>query len=356
MTVPPGWKVYTPEDAFAPRPPRAWLAERTFVLPSLNVLYASPGSLKSMIALDLSVCVVAGVPWLAPEKPGRGDAGRAVTQGPVLWVDLDVGTDEMHGRVEAACRTRGVRGKQGLFYLSMPDPIPDFTKWKTVLPVLEVAKDAGARLIVIDNLGYSVGSTDENAPAMAGVMRNFRTLTARTGACVLLIHHERKMTGLHSRAGDRLRGHTSIEGALDLALLMERPTEDSPEVTIRATKNRGPAVEQFGATFDFTHKPDTTELETFRFYGCEAPQSAAAIRSAVLEVVEQSGGLTKGDLTKEVQELLPQKPRPVGVNRVREAIDELARKLMLRVEVGPHAAQLFFPADDPWWVASQVRP
>jgi len=53
-------------------------------------------------------------------------------------------------------------------------------------------------------------------------MAHFRQLVEDHSLALILIHHQRKATGTEARAGDRIRGHSSIEAALDVALLVER--------------------------------------------------------------------------------------------------------------------------------------
>jgi hypothetical protein len=110
------------------------------------------------------------------------------------------------------------------------------------------------QLVVLDNLTTVKGSADENSAAMGKVMGHFRQLAEASSAAVILIHHQRKVAhqgkggDASVRAGDRLRGHSSIEAAVDLALLVERqPHADT--VTLEGTKVRGVGVPPFGAQF-----------------------------------------------------------------------------------------------------------
>jgi hypothetical protein len=73
---------------------------------------------------------------------------------------------------------------------------------------------------------------------MKNVMAALRRAAEATGAHVAVIHHERKSNGMNARAGENIRGSSTIEAALDLALLFHRPDPSRPIVTIKATKNR----------------------------------------------------------------------------------------------------------------------
>ena len=42
-----------------------------------------------------------------------------------------------------------------------------------------------------------------------------------------------------------MRGHSSIEGALDLAMLIERPSLDADDITLQSTKSRDDRIPPF---------------------------------------------------------------------------------------------------------------
>ena len=52
-----GWQTYTLEDAYEPREPLVYVVDSLFSLPSLSIVYGAPGCLKSMLMLDMALCV-----------------------------------------------------------------------------------------------------------------------------------------------------------------------------------------------------------------------------------------------------------------------------------------------------------
>jgi hypothetical protein len=325
-----GWKIYTLAEAYAPRPPVEYVVAGLIPLPSLTIVYAPPGAFKTMLMADLAACVAAGLPWLPPLHAGD-DTQRATSQAPVLWADFDNGPRTMHERIEAVARARELPEDTPLYYVSMPVPWLDASDFSSIEYLAELIMALGARVVIVDNLRDVAGGVDENSAEMGDVMSNFRRLAEDIEAAVILIHHQRKASGISSRAGDTLRGHSSIEAALDLALLIERE-EHADTVRIRATKVRGADVLPFGAVFTFDHREGTAELGKVKFYGVEVEDLAsdAAIRRAILEEVEAGPDVTKGDLTKQVKETLPD----VGVNRIRAQIDYLDTEGKLAVRAG----------------------
>jgi AAA domain len=162
-----------------------------------------------------------------------------------------------------------------LHYVSMPSPWLDASHPIGLAPLEAEIEHYQAQVIVIDNLLLIKGSIEENSAGMGVVMAYLRQLTERYTCVVIPIHHQRKDHGTGGRSGDRLRGHSSIEAALDLALLVERE-DGSNTVTVRSTKTRGADVAPFGAMFTYEHQPGTSELYRARFYGVPIAQDSAA--------------------------------------------------------------------------------
>ena len=194
-------------------------------------------------------------------------------------------------------------------------------------------------MVIIDNLGKIVGKADENSAAMNPIMTNLRWLAEFTGAAVVLIHHQRKTNGIGgSKTGETLRGHSSIEAALDLALLVERE-ERASLITMRSTKTRDVDVYPFGAQFTFEHKPDTSELAAARFFGATVEDNGSdkAIEAAILDAVTAHHPINQSKLEKAVKEALPE----VGHNRVVKIAHAMTRSGALKSSDGAKGARLY---------------
>lgn len=326
------WPIYTLADAYAPRDPLTYVVADLFSLPSLSIVYGPPGCLKSMLLADAALCVAAGLPWLEPLPDSDENTARVTVQVPTLWLDFDNGRRRTDERIEALGRARELAAESTPFsYTCMPTPWLDGSDPASVDSLIKRVNVMSVGLVIVDNLGAVSGDADENSGEMIQVLANFRLLAEETGSAVVLIHHQRKSSGYKGRAGETLRGHSSIEAALDLALLVERE-ERSDAVTIKSTKTRGVDVAPFGALFTYDHKSNTTELGRARFYGVavEDESSDAAVQRAILESVEDEPGIQKRGLIGAVKERLPE----VGVNRIRNAVDRLAHDDKLNVAPG----------------------
>lgn len=333
------WPVYSLADAYKPREPLRYVVHGLFPLGSVSVIYGSPGTLKSLLMADCTVCVAAGKPWLTP-MIGAGGEAKKTTQHPALWLDFDNGAARTHEHFDALGQARSLPADTPLHYVSMPSPWLDMSQRETGDELAAFITHFGAKFVVIDNLGVVSGAADENSPAISQVLSNFRRVAELTGAAIVIIHHQRKSVVPGARRGDSLRGHSSIEAALDLALLVERE-EQADTILVTATKVRGASVYPFGALFTFDHRQDSDELSAARFYGVpvEDTKSDRAIDEAIMIVT--AGCLVKKHvLVAAVKQELPD----VGVNRIRTRIAILTKDRRLEESTGDRTTKLYTAA------------
>jgi AAA domain len=316
------WEVFSLADAFRPRPPPVEIVQGLFELPSLSVIYGAPGTLKSLLLLDLLLCIAAGQPWLAPLTAGDG-AARAVIPASTLWVDFDNGRRLTHDRVAAVARAYGLTPEIPFHYVSMPSPWLDGSTLLGLTPLRAAIERYDAKAVVIDNLLMIKGAVDENSAAMGLVMGHLRQVVEVYQSLLIPIHHQRKAAGIVERPGDRLRGHSAIEASLDLALVVERE-EGSDAITLRSTKTRDATVPPFGAMFTYEHVVGTRRLHTARFYGMPVTDESSdrAIEQTLREVLKAEGDSQKNALIYRVHELV----KAAGINRIRRVIDRMIRQ------------------------------
>jgi hypothetical protein len=314
------WRAFNMADAYQERDPVKYVVGRLFERPSLNILYGSPGTLKSFLLADLLISVAAGKNWLLP-APWLDSGGQGYTTSniPVMWLDFDNGQRRTLDRFAALGRARDLTPEIPATFYSMPTPWLISTDNASIEMLALRIKAANAGFVCVDNLGAVIGAAEENSGDMAKVMSHYRQIAEDTGAAITLIHHQRKGNGLGGRKGDTLRGHSSIEAALDLALLVERePYADT--ITVTATKTRGDDVLPFRA--NFTYENQNGQLHKARFWGLGTDDnlSNSAISREIKEVLA-NGQETQTELINKVKEILPD----VGVNRIRDTIKKLAK-------------------------------
>ena len=334
------WIPYFIADALQERPPIEYIAAGLFPLSSLNIVYGAPGCLKSFLLADLAISAAMGELWLPPAPWQPGSTGFQTRQAPVMWIDFDNGVTLTHERIGALARARSTPGDAPFYYYTMPTPWLDANNPDSVGMLALRAKNHAVKMIVIDNLGTVSGGVDENSGAMITVMGNLRRLAEDTGAAVIVIHHQRKANGFTGRAGDSLRGHSSIEAAIDLALHVERE-QDSDTVTIKSTKTRGVDVLPFSAVLTYTHRIGSDDMETARFYGIATADTSSnrALEAAILDALDGKS-LNQAALASAVKAGMPD----IGLNRIRDYINRMEKNKILSSQAGAKNAKVYFIA------------
>jgi len=325
-------------DALRPQPPTEYVVDRLFGLPSLNIVYGAPGTMKSLLLADLAVSVSIGRAWLPP-MPHDQVKPIATKACSVLWLDFDNGERRTANRFAAFARAYHAPEDAPLRYLAMPSAPFDATKTGSVVEMVDLIKTLDAHFVVIDNLLTVSGGKDENAPEIGVAMINLRLLSERTDAAVVVIHHARKQSGFRGGLGDDLRGHSSIRGAIDLGLLVERE-EGSDIVTVKSTKTRDVDVEPFAALWTYNHITGTHDLETAAFFGQKVmgTETSGDIEDAILRVLAAAGkALNQSDLVKAVKAEGVQ----AGRDRIRSIAEHMVQSLKLKKSTGARGAALY---------------
>ena len=204
---------YRPLDLFVPAPPVDWIVEGVVVGGEATLLVADGGSGKSYFALAMSLCVVAGAPFL----------GRTTTQGRVIYVDEEGSPDLALQRLAelGASETQ----KRYLDYLNFAGV--DLVNHPERL--LEDALIVKPRLIVIDSHAETTKQADENSNAEMGrVWRSMKDIARETKSAMLVIHH----TNMFGSS----RGASQIRNSADQVLKMQRNHDGS--LTVFGDKQR----------------------------------------------------------------------------------------------------------------------
>lgn len=210
----------------APRLDVPYLVKGWLNRDSLSVIFGPSNVGKSFLGVDIAHHVSKGRSW----------GGRRVNAGRVVYVAAEGGAT--FGNRVAALDDPEFFVLTGA--LSM-------TGQRTEAPLLaealqHMAYDTGdIDLIVVDTMARVMGGLDENeAPAIADLIRNLDVVRRATRAHVMLVHH----TGKDASKG--ARGHSSLRAAIDTEIELSR--DDSGLITAEVTKQRdGPT----GYRFDY---------------------------------------------------------------------------------------------------------
>ncbi|MGA2495918.1 MAG: AAA family ATPase [Roseiarcus sp.] len=199
-----------------------WMVKRLIPRHGVGCIFGASQSFKSFAALSLAMHVAVGRDW----------AGRRVTRAPTLYIAAEgaaglrkrkVGFERVHTDLPAVVP----------FYMiaSAPNLGTERGDLDRLIAAVEAA-NVNPGLIVVDTLAQSLGAGDENGAGMVRFVANATALANHFRAFVLIVHH----VGLSD--DKRLRGHSSLIGALDAAILCERKQgELSTTLTLQKLKD-----------------------------------------------------------------------------------------------------------------------
>lgn len=292
-------------DALVPKPKIGYLVDHVLQAGSLSIWYGYPGSLKSNLVLDMALAIATGQSWL-PARPGSTDtfAGYAVVQTPVIWIDIDNGEDVIEERIKAFGTVYGADASTSFFY--MPYPIIRAVSAKSMTDLTDFIFQTGLRrpFIILDTLLRAAKVKDENSSEMDTVMYNIHKLAEDLKATLAMISHSNKVnTG---RAGNALRGHSSIEGGVDYVFRIRREG-NSDTIDVENEKARRKPIDPFSAQWTYNADPSSDELLQARFYHSDGTkinkqqQTINKIAAQILDCLEQNGKMNKSTLFKQIR-------------------------------------------------------
>ena len=214
-------------------PSRGYVVKGIIAPRDVGCIFGAPGAGKSLIAPHLGYAVARGVSAFGMRtKPG---------------ITLYVAAEDSHGMRSRISALRLEHGDAPDFVLV--DGVSDLlSRDSPDLKALSAAvQERRPSLVFIDTLAMAFPGLEENsAEQMSRVVEVARSLT-KHGAAVLLVHHDTKAQG------STPRGHSLLNGALDVALHVKR--DDEGIVRAKLTKNRNGSCER-----DIAFKITTREL------------------------------------------------------------------------------------------------
>lgn len=219
-----------PEGLWAPLEPVTYAIGGLVPQASVTLFAGYSSSLKSWLALAMAFARASGRPWLDHHD-------FATERGAVTYLDKEAGLYEIRRRLHAIRK-------------SCPDVIDD--------PALDVcAFPAGGNvfdpdfkrrledlaatrsMIFVDTLVAFSSGVDENSAQMAEGVGIFAEIGSRTKCTFVVVAHEKKKGagGNETDPRERVRGSSSIFGAVDCVFSCQRPAPREP-VTVEQTKAR----------------------------------------------------------------------------------------------------------------------
>ena len=205
------WKYYNDEKPTAPR----WLIKSILPENGAGILSGMWGTFKTTVALDMSICVMADLPFASRYKIKR--------RGAVLYFALE-GEGAVPARLSAIAGHHGITGPLPFAWRGNCPPLVDKNSTDLLCGIAnEAASDLDKKfslpvsLIWLDTMitaaGYASGEDNDTA-ASQKVMAVLRSLSQRTGALVMGVDHFGKVIETGTR------GSSAKEGAADVVIVL----------------------------------------------------------------------------------------------------------------------------------------
>lgn len=210
-------------------PRRKYLIKGVLDCQTLSVIYGESNTGKTFFALDMAVHIALGWPW----------RGKRIKQGAVVYIAAEGGIG-LQERLDAFRLHHGL-DEYAPFHV-IPVSVDLCTENNEADVLIEnISHIEDIKLVVVDTLSRAMAGGNENGSEdMTAFIRHCDLIKERTGAHVLIVHHNGKD---HSKGA---RGHSSLKAAVDTEIELRR---EQVTVIAEVKKQRDGAT---GENFAFT--------------------------------------------------------------------------------------------------------
>ncbi|MPZ57502.1 MAG: AAA family ATPase [Rhizobiales bacterium] len=276
--------------------PKAYLIDGFIGMAETSAWYGPPDAGKSTVVLDVGCHVAAGLPY----------CGRHITQGAVLHLSIERGAVNKR-RLLAWCKRHDLMD----IHIAIVDDMIDLRTGEVdtarVIATARALAEATGQpvvLIIVDTLNRALAGGDENSSAdMGKVVQAAERIKRATGAHIAIIHH------VPVDRTDRMRGHSSVLGAVDLTVRITKPATGT--VLVETDKGNDLVDKPiFGFRFESVElffDPDTNQATTAPVL---VPTDAPAASSASKTVLTRGAQIALRALADAVTE--QGKPAPAS--------------------------------------------
>lgn len=203
-----------------------WLLHGYLSTDTLAMLYGESTAMKSFVALDMGLCIAAGLEW---------HGVKVSHPGPVAYIAAEGGAG-MRKRMRAWALEHSICTELPFATLPAPVELLDGQDLDALIAGLEDIQQRHGKLclVIIDTLARSFGGGDENSSKdMSAYVAALDSLRVKFGCAVLVVHH----SGLQEKS--RARGSSVLRAALDWEMLLEK-REDVRVLTVTKSKDHEP--------------------------------------------------------------------------------------------------------------------
>jgi hypothetical protein len=185
----------------------------------LAVIWGPPKCGKSFWTYDLVMHIAIGRPY----------RGRKVQQGTVVYCALEGGAG-FAGRVEAWRQLRLAEHDQAVPFYLLDVPIDLIAEHKAIIAAIHEQVSTPPAVVVIDTLNRAIAGDENKSDDMAKFIKAADAIRAEFDCLVIIVHH----CGV---VGTRPRGHTSLAGADDCQIAVEKNKDGIITATVEHMKD-----------------------------------------------------------------------------------------------------------------------
>lgn len=205
-------------------------------------LYGDGGTAKSTVAMHMGQCVARGEKWL----------GHDTVKTPVLYLDFELDQEEQTRRAyEVSAGDGYAEPPEGFYYL----PAAGYSTRAMFDHALQVCKDQGTGMVIVDSLGYALSGDAEASRDVLEFFRQVEGSFRRAGITLLIVDHQAKTRQGSSYQDMTMFGSVYKSNSVRSVFQVEPKTHDEGfiDLIVRHKKvNFGPMLNPLGVqvTFD----------------------------------------------------------------------------------------------------------
>lgn len=225
-----------------------WKKDKSFVVQdflfpkTVNMLFSPPGGFKSLLTLDLCLCIAAGEPWL----------GLKTKKGKVLILDRENSNKDIRDRVVSLINGHKWKRRLKSIYANFLIRRGTLNDIKFLEDLNVYVKENNVCLIVIDTLRRYSSFEENSSDGMNQLYTAFQEIIGETGAAILFLHHTNK-------EGETYRGSVDLLGQVDTAFKIIRKNKEN-EFTIVCEKNRSGEIDKIQGTIEWDKDNEITTI------------------------------------------------------------------------------------------------
>lgn len=273
-------KVRTYKDFEKIRKPTDYLIKDFLPIGSLTMIYSAPGSFKSIISQQISMCVANGKDFL----------GLKTKKHSILFSDKENNDFIIKDRLMRLKKGNGIKSKSfPIYYLTRRDGDLDNANFLDKL--MKTIDKYKISLLILDTLNRHSDYEENSATDLSRLYTNvFMPLIEQHGVSIVFLHHTNK-TGGYRGSGDFL-------GMCDIVYRVERKGK-SEKVILINEKNRMGEIEELGANILF-------DDDKIRFEIIDTTKEGNEDKNKFINLVEKIKEILKKEEMgrKEIEEIL----------------------------------------------------